>query len=340
MSKNMKRPVGAPPQPPAPITFKPIFQKRIWGGRRIAGLFHKELPARAVIGESWEISDRPDAASRVEKPHHFGRKNLRQLMDSIPDALLGACQTLNGRFPLLVKILDASDDLSVQVHPPAAKAAALKGEPKTEIWHVIDAEPGAELYAGLKKGVTRGEFEKHLKAGSVAECLHRIKVKAGDTLFLPSGRVHALGKGIVIFEIQQNSDTTFRVFDWNRVDAATGKPRELHVKESLECIDFDDFTPRLAGSKAIAHGPGVTQKELLRNDLFDLDLLELQEGCGIGVWLPRCAVVGVVSGEIRLRWSGGKMDLNPGQFALLPANLRFAWLGAREDSKFLIARPG
>ena len=127
---------------------------------------------------------------------------------------------------------------------PASKAAELKGEPKTEMWFIADAAPGAELFVGLKRGVTRAEFEKKIADGSVAECFHRVPVRAGDTMFLPSGRVHAIGAGLVIFEIQQNSDTTYRVFDWNRI-GLDGKPRELHVAQSLASIDFNDFEPKL-----------------------------------------------------------------------------------------------
>ena len=128
---------------------------------------------------------------------------------------------------------------------PPAKAAELGGEPKTEMWFIADAAPGAELFVGLKRGITRAEFEKKVRTGDVAECFHRVPVRAGDAMFLPSGRVHAIGAGLVIFEIQQNSDTTYRVFDWNRV-GLDGKPRELHVAQSLASIDFNDFEPALA----------------------------------------------------------------------------------------------
>jgi mannose-6-phosphate isomerase len=133
------------------------------------------------------------------------------------------------RFPLLIKIIDARDTLSLQVHPPPQKAAELGGEPKTEMWYVARAAPGAELFVGLKRGVDRAEFERKLARHTVAGCIHRIPVQAGDAMFLPSGRVHALGAGIMLFEIQQNSDTTYRVFDWNRLDEH-GQGRALHVE--------------------------------------------------------------------------------------------------------------
>ena len=227
-----------------PLIFQPIFKERVWGGRELERLYGKKLPPGAVIGESWEISDRPGDASVIANGPLAG-KDLRWLMEHhAPEILGGAKPAADGRFPLLCKILDARDKLSLQVHPPANKAAELGGEPKTEMWYIADAAPDARFYVGLKRGVTRAEFEKKISDGSVADCFHRVPVRAGDTMFLPSGRVHAIGDGLVIFEIQQNSDTTYRVFDWNRV-GLDGKPRELHVAQSLASIDFNDFEPKL-----------------------------------------------------------------------------------------------
>jgi mannose-6-phosphate isomerase len=215
-----------------PLTFQPIFKERVWGGRNLERLYRKALPANTPIGESWEITDRPEGVSVIANGSLAG-KDLRWLMANQREELLG--KTDAERFPLLIKILDCQETLSVQVHPPAGVAAKLGGEPKTEMWHIADATPEAVLYVGLRRGVTREEFERRIGDGTVAEALHRIAVKKDDVMFLPSGRVHAIGAGNVIFEIQQNSDTTYRVFDWNRV-GLDGKPRELHVKESLESI--------------------------------------------------------------------------------------------------------
>ena len=226
-----------------PFTFRPIFKERVWGGRELERLYHKPLPPGVPIGESWEISDRPGDVSVIANGTLAG-KDLRWLMENHAADLLGEARPQGGRFPLLIKILDAQDKLSLQVHPPPAKAAELGGEPKTEMWYVAEAAPGAELYVGLKRGVTRAEFEQRIKAGTVAECFHRVSVRPGDAMFLPSGRVHALGAGLIIFEIQQNSDTTYRVFDWNRL-GLDGKPRELHIPQSLASIDFNDYEPSL-----------------------------------------------------------------------------------------------
>ncbi|MGC3956455.1 MAG: class I mannose-6-phosphate isomerase [Verrucomicrobiota bacterium] len=209
----------------------------------------KKLPATVPIGESWEISDRPGDVSVIANGPLAG-KDLHWLVENHRADLLGDAKLEAGRFPLLIKLLDAQEKLSLQVHPPASKAAELKGDPKTEMWFIADAIPNAELYVGLKRGVTRADFERRIGDGTVAECFHRAPVKAGDSMFLPSGRVHAIGAGLVIFEIQQNSDTTYRVFDWNRV-GLDGKPRELHVPQSLASIDFNDFEPALVAGEEV-----------------------------------------------------------------------------------------
>src|ERR1051325_2254154 len=231
-----------------PLTFHPIFKERVWGGRKLAELYAKELPPDKPIGESWEITDRPEGVSVISNGPLAG-KDLRWLMENHQRELLGPAKpAAGGRFPLLVKLLDSRDKLSLQVHPPAHKAVELNGEPKTEMWYFAHCDPGADIFVGLKRGVTRAEFERRIGDGSVADCFHRIEVKAGDAMFLPSGRVHALGAGSVLFEIQQNSDTTYRVFDWNRV-GLDGKPRELHVAQALASIDFADFEPGLIRSE-------------------------------------------------------------------------------------------
>src|SRR5437773_5633978 len=247
-----------------PLTYQPIFKERVWGGRNLERLYQKALPPGVPVGESWEITDRPEAASVIANGQLAG-KNLRSLMVHHAKELLGPARSQNGRFPLLIKLLDAEEKLSLQVHPPAHVAARLGGEPKTEMWYIADARAGAELYAGLRRGVTRAEFERRINDGTVADCFHRLPVKPGDVMFLPSGRVHAIGAGIVLFEIQQNSDTTYRVFDWNRL-GLDGKPRELHVAQSLLCIDFDDFEPAPITGEFQSNAEGTCHWRTLAND--------------------------------------------------------------------------
>src|SRR5882757_3203184 len=302
-----------------PLSFEPVFKERVWGGRELERLYGKKLPAGAVIGESWEISDRPGDASVITNGPLAG-KDLRWLMEHHAAEILGGAKpAAEGRFPLLCKILDARDKLSLQVHPPANKAAELKGEPKTEMWFIADAAPGASLYVGLKQGVTRTEFEKKIADGSVADCFHRIPVHAGDTMFLPSGRVHAIGDGLVIFEIQQNSDTTYRVFDWNRM-GLDGKPREMHVAQSLASIDFNDFEPKLVETKFVADGK-IQKQALVKDALFNVETWKLKSGANGLLQSKKLQIVAVTTGEIEIKSNATAVKLFAGQFCLIPANL-------------------
>lgn len=322
-----------------PLVFKPVFQERIWGGRNLERLYHKPLPPKVPIGESWEICDRADVQSEIVNGPLAGR-NLHWLMQHHRSELMGKAADLHGRFPLLVKILDAEEKLSLQVHPPAGKAHALGGEPKTEMWYITKANHGAELYVGLRNGVTRQEFESKIADGSVAKCFHRISVCAGDAMFLPSGRVHAIGAGLVIFEIQQNSDTTYRVFDWNRVDAQ-GKPRQLHVKESLECIDFEDFEPEpIRADLPEAEQPNLHIQTLVEDPLFEVEVLSIVPPGRINYSVSVPHVVAAVEGRVNIHHSKFPVTLSAGQFCLIPASLEDLELQAEVSAKVLIARPG
>ena len=319
-----------------PLTFQPIFKERVWGGRSLEMLYGKSLPPGKVIGESWEISDRPDDASVITNGQ-FAGKNLRWLMENRLDELIGSARPLGDYFPLLIKILDAQDKLSLQVHPPAALAAQLGGEPKTEMWYIAQAEPWAELYAGLKRGVTRAEFEQKIKTGEVGKCSHHLAVKRGDSLFLPSGRVHAIGAGLVIFEIQQNSDTTFRVFDWNRV-GLDGKPRDLHIKEALASIDFKDFEPDLAASPLVP-GPNYTTRLLVNDPLFNVNEVALRKQDFLLPKLTKPQIIGVTEGSVSVVAGGQPVTLRAGQFCLIPASLRTATVSSANPAMFLLVNP-
>jgi len=218
--------------------FEPLAQERIWGGRNLER-FGRVLPDGRKIGETWELVDRPEAQSRIEG----AGQTLGSLWSgSERKKIFGTRSPETDHFPILIKLLDAEEKLSLQVHPPAGKAKSLGGEPKTEMWFFLETKPEAEIYVGLKRGVGRVEFEKALKEGKVADCFYRQKTEPGEAMFLPSGRVHAIGAGNVILEIQQNSDTTYRVDDWGRKDEK-GKSRALHVKEALESIQWSDVEP-------------------------------------------------------------------------------------------------
>src|SRR4030095_7013942 len=225
----------------SPIIFEPLLMRRVWGGRRLETLYGKRLPSGVRIGESWEIVDREDAQSVVHNEPLRGA-TLHDLWTQRRAEIFGASIPVSPRFPLLFKLLDCQDRLSVQVHPPPEVAPRFNGEPKTEMWYLMATLLDSDLYAGLKRGVTREQFEEALQGGRVSELIHRIPTRAGEAFFIPSGRIHAIGAGNVIFEVQQNSDTTYRVFDWNRL-GLEGKPRALHLHESLASINFDDPEP-------------------------------------------------------------------------------------------------
>ncbi len=303
-------------QPLYPLTFQPIVKDRVWGGRKLEELYGKVLPPGKPIGESWEITDRPEGVSVITNGPLAGR-DLGWLMEHRAKDLLGGAQACGGRFPLLVKILDAQEKLSLQVHPPAHKAAELRGDPKTEMWYVADATPDADLFVGLRRGATREEFERRIQDGSVAECFHRIPVKRGDSMFLPSGRVHALGAGNLIFEIQQNSDTTYRVFDWNRV-GLDGKPRELHIPQALASIDFEDFEPALAPPEWKKAAVGEV-RWLADCDLFTVDLHRLQTHEELWLTGDRVMVLAVTEGQLTVAEESETVSLRPGEFCVLPA---------------------
>jgi mannose-6-phosphate isomerase len=320
-----------------PLTFQPIFKDRVWGGRSLARLYGKQLPPKIPIGESWEISDRPGDTSVIANGPLAG-KNLHWLLNNHASELLGVVKPQHGRFPLLVKILDAQKNLSLQVHPPAHKAAELGGEPKTEMWYIAEAAPGAELFAGLKRGVTRADFERKLHDGAVADCFHRMPARSGDAMFLPGGRVHAIGAGLVIFEIQQNSDTTYRVFDWNR-PGLDSKPRPLHIAESLASIDFNDFEPALVKS-AFSGDERVKLRPLVRDPLFVVDAMQLAAGAVLPLKPRTMQIIACVSGSLSVESGAVSIERPTGGFALVPACLADATLRARTATTLLRAEAG
>jgi mannose-6-phosphate isomerase len=225
------------------LQFQPIYQERVWGSHRLNTLLGRELPPGPPIGESWEIVDRPEAQSKV-RGGRFGGATLRELIEHHATEVMGPGWKPDDRFPLLVKWLDCSDRLSLQVHPPAAVAPALGGEPKTENWYVAHSAPGASLFVGLKPGVTRARFEKAVAAGTAEDCVNKVSVASGDSVLVQSGQVHAIDAGNLILEIQENSDTTYRLYDWGRA-GLDGKPRTLHLEESLRSILWKEGPPKL-----------------------------------------------------------------------------------------------
>lgn len=320
-----------------PLRFAPIYKERVWGDRSLASLYHRDLPGNLPIGESWEITDRPEGISTVLDGPLAGR-TLAELLSEDRPGLLGEAADRDGRFPLLVKILAARENLSVQVHPPARIAARLGGESKTELWYFTATESGTRLFAGLRHGVTQASFEAALATGTVGDCLHSSPVQVGDALLLPSGRIHALGAGSVLFEIQENSDTTYRVFDWNR-PGLDGKPRTLHLRESLASIDFNDFAPEPVNGPWLDEG--TVQSRILADHLqFKVAVYRASAPTSWSRSLSRCQILGMVRGQARLVGDPSTQPLGAGDFRLLPAALHRFELRVSADSEWLIAEPG
>ncbi|MBT3193489.1 MAG: class I mannose-6-phosphate isomerase [Verrucomicrobia bacterium] len=231
-----------------PLLLEPFYMDYVWGGRRMARTYgRKGTPD--VCAESWEISDRPEGVSMVVNGPEKGR-SLHELVEAMGADLLGK-QVDAKVFPLLIKIIDAKADLSVQVHPSNANAHVTGGEAKTEMWIVLDAEPGSTIYAGLKPGVTQEAFEAALAAGKLEKvALAGVPAKPGRAVFVPGGKVHAIGAGCLLLEVQQNSNTTYRVYDWGRV-GHDGKPRPLHMEQALQVIDWENASPEVVPPRPI-----------------------------------------------------------------------------------------
>jgi mannose-6-phosphate isomerase len=293
------------------LQFQPIYQERVWGGRRLQSLLGRELPAGPPIGESWEIVDRPEAQSRVRRGR-FGGATLRDLISAHSAEIMGPRWKPSSPFPLLVKWLDCSERLSLQVHPPAEVAASLGGEPKTENWYVAHSAPGASLFVGLRPGVTRARFAKAVADGSAEELVNKVSVAAGDSVLVRSGQVHAIDAGNLILEIQQNSDTTYRLYDWGRV-GLDGKPRKLHVEESMRSILWDVGPPELVRA-------APTSGTIASCDEFTIRRVILGKGEALRFAAgEQTRILSVAAGELSLPGaaSGGK-TLSSGENVVLP----------------------
>jgi mannose-6-phosphate isomerase len=301
-----------------PLRFEPLYEYRLWGGRRLAGVLTAPLPGTGPIGEAWVLSDRHDHPSRIADGPLKGR-TIAQLLEQFPEEAMGRLAGRFRRFPLLLKFLDAREMLSVQVHPADTHTDLLPaGETgKTEAWVVLEAGPESRIYAGLKPGTTADDLRRGLADGTVADRLACFTPKPGDGVFIPAGTVHTLGGGVVVFEIQENSDVTFRLYDWNHVDAKTGKPRGLQVDQALACIDFGKCAGGLVAPVVEATEP-VERQRLFDCDHFRLSRLRGQSPFTVGAaGEPRVLVS--VEGAGQLEHGGAAYAVAKGDVYLLPA---------------------
>ncbi len=299
-----------------PLRFRPLFRRYLWGGRRLGTTLGKPIGPENDFAESWEIVDHGKDQSIVAHGPLEGH-SLHEVITQHSSALMGK-HGGSSSFPLLFKFLDASQTLSVQVHPNDEQAQrqnrGMHG--KTEAWVVVDAEPGSVVYAGLKRGFDRPVIERELQRGTIELCLNRFEPGIGDCIFIPAGTVHALGKGLLIAEIQQASDTTFRLYDWNRL-GSDGAPRALHLEEGMAVVDFNrgPISPQVP--QPTDH-PGVSRLiscDQIVLDRWRIDTDELVGGDDV------CHIIAVLSGRLRLVGDACPTDLTRGQTALLPACL-------------------
>ncbi|MGC8640313.1 MAG: type I phosphomannose isomerase catalytic subunit [Isosphaeraceae bacterium] len=302
-----------------PLRFRPILRQLIWGGRRLGTVLHKPIGPADDYAESWELSDYRDAVSVVCEGPLEGT-SLRELVKHRGLELLGTRHAGAGQFPLLVKFIDACLNLSVQVHPDDEKGKRLAGDNgKSETWVIVDAEPGSQIYSGLKPGVTPRQFGEAITAGTVEPLLHRFSPRPGDCIMIEAGTVHAIGAGVLLAEIQQMSDATFRIYDWGRV-GADGKPRELHVAQALESTDFalGPVNPLVPAPQRDASGN--VREKLSRSAYFALERWLLARPAVLG-GDDRFTILMGLEGRAEVRHNNQETILDFGQTLLLPAAL-------------------
>jgi mannose-6-phosphate isomerase len=300
-----------------PLQFEPIYQYRLWGGRLLADFLTAPLPS-GPIGEAWLLSDRNDHQSRVADGPLKGQ-TIGQLLEQFPEQMLGKLAQRFRRFPLLLKFLDAHEMLSVQVHPTKANTNLLPpgDTAKTEAWVVLEAAAQSRIYAGLKPGTTAVNLGKALANGTVADHLAWLTPKLGDAVFLRAGTVHSLGGDVVVFEVQQNSDTTFRLYDWDHVDAKTGKPRALQVDQAMSCIDFEEG-PVGRVTPVVEATTRVERERLFHCEHFWLWRLRGESPFTVGAAnVPRVLVC--MEGAGQVEHGGATYNVAKGDVFLLPA---------------------
>lgn len=302
-----------------PLKFRPRLVEKMWGGAKLQTVLGKGLPPGKPIGESWELYDFPPGvvdssnewvSSEVINGPLAGR-TLHSLVREFRDELLGPVPLTghHGQFPILIKFLDAREDLSVQVHPDQKYASANPGAHlKSEAWYVLQSDPGSRLLNGLKPGTTRDLFEAAIHRGDVEQLIESIPAQPGDCFYLPSGTVHALGAGLLVAEVQTPSDTTYRVFDFNRVDPSTGKPRILHVEQAMQCIDFNAGSDPSRASNS--------DSRLVTSPYFHLERRAIGAGGTYRATAKGPVILIVTEGDVTL---ARETHVTRGEVVLLPA---------------------
>ena len=319
------------------LQFQPILKTARWGGRLLGERLQKPIGARSDYAESWEICDHGEDQTVVSSGRYAGL-TLKELMQKYPCELLGdSCR--GEQFPLLIKFLDCQETLSVQVHPNDEQARSYRPDEngKTEAWIVLDARPGSKIYAGLKPEVTREQFLQAIEIGNVADCLHTVTPRVGDCFFVPAGTIHALGQGVLVAEVQQSSDMTFRIHDWNWVDA-NGVPRQLHLKEAIECIDFErgPVDPVVPTPETNPNGWGA-RDYLITADQFQIDRYRTR-GHVVIEQDNRCRILITLHGSMIINPTDREILCQSGSTVLVPASAPPTTIAAKNGQlvEFLI----
>lgn len=304
-----------------PLRFEPIFKENLWGGSRLPAFLRRPAPAAGAIGEAWVLSDVDGSPSVVADGPHAGR-TLRELLAADARAVLGDAPLVNGRFPLLLKFIDARQELSVQVHPDDARAAAAcpGANGKTEAWVILRANPDtSRVYAGFREGVTAADFRAALETKTTPQTLHSFTPTPGDCVFLEAGTVHAIGAELVVFEVQQTCDITYRLYDWDRVDEKTKQPRELHVEQGLACADFSRGPCPPVENVARLDSVHRSHEFLVHCPYFSLTRSTLHDPYWVGV-AGTCRIVVCIEGKGELDCDGTRLPLAVGDVVLVPAS--------------------
>ena len=298
-----------------PLQFTPIYKDYIWGGNKIETTY-KRSSCPKICAESWEISDHNDGMSVVTNGILSGA-SLHQLVETMSNELLGPGKNQKA-FPLIVKVIDARQRLSVQVHPDDKTAETLGAEAKTEMWYILSADSGAKLFAGLKENTTEKDFTTALKENNVEHLLNAIPVREGDAIYIPGGTVHAIGEGCLILEVQQNSNTTYRAYDWNRIDK-NGHPRELHIKEALQTINWTAENPQLKQLHDMINTRGNQVQNVISSPYFMISKLKLETREVLKNTCHGFNILFTAKGLLAIETNDFKQLLPPGTSCLIPA---------------------
>ncbi|MGA0368642.1 MAG: type I phosphomannose isomerase catalytic subunit [Kiritimatiellia bacterium] len=299
-----------------PIRFRPVYQPYIWGGDKFRRLLGRQDTPEGIVAESWEISSRTDGMGMVAEGSLAG-KSFAELLTQDPRGILGSRVARND-FPLLIKVLDAAQTLSVQVHPNDETAAQYGGEAKTETWYILQADPGACVYCGIRDGVSPEQFRVAIAENTLEPLLKKIPVKAGDAIFVPGGRVHAIASGCLLLEVQQNSNTTYRIYDWGRV-GADGKGRELHIDQALQVSIFRVEEEALTPALPLESLAGMPREQIMKSPYFLLEKLSLTQSATLPACPESFQVLFAIDGDAEVSAGGESVRVQKGSSVLLPA---------------------